>query len=166
MTKCSYPGVLHHSTQCIRQKPKKKGTWLCFLLRDPGQLMLANKKGLKEEGGEKREKNCKLVILGHPVKPRHLCNASRFIFRTKFMRFRKAAYKCQSMLQTILNAFWPEPITLKASNFFFFLLSPPLPHTSLPQGSDTTDISLQIKSTSSWRKRVRRTRALHFIKGH
>lgn len=91
--------------------------------------MLANKKGqdCKRKGGwggEGKEKNCKLFILGHPVKPRHLCNAARFIFRTKFMRFRKAAYKCHSMLQTILNAFWPEPITLKASNFFFYQAHP------------------------------------------
>lgn len=172
VTKSSCPGELHHSTHWIRQKPQKRGTWLCLLFRDPGQLMLAHsinweRTGLWEEWeGEKKEKNCKLVILGHPIKPRHLCNAARFTFRTEFRRFRKAAYKHHSMPQTILNAFWPEPMSLKASFFFFFLPSPPLPHTSLPQGSDTTDISLQIKSTPSWMKRVRRMRALHFIKGH
>lgn len=78
---------------------------------------------------KKKDKNCKLVILGHTVKPRHLCNAARFIFRTKFMRFRKGAYKHHSMLQTILYAFWPEPITLKASIFF---ITKPTPPTYLP----------------------------------
>lgn len=78
---------------------------------------------LEGRGGASR----KLVILGHPVKPKHLRNAARFTFRTEFMRFRKGAYKRHSTLQTILKAFWPEPITLKANNFF----SQPTPPTHL-----------------------------------
>lgn len=59
-----------------------------------------------------------MAILGDPVKPKHLHNAARLLFRTESMRFRKGAYKHHSMFQTIFKAFWPELATLKASNVF------------------------------------------------
>lgn len=126
MTKCSHPGVLRYSTtphagSGRNLNTQEYGSVPSLGTQISGKVMPINKnrKGLLEErGGGQGKESCKLVILGHPVKPKHLRNAARFIFRTEFMRFRKGAYKRHSTLQTILKAFWPEPITLKASNFF------------------------------------------------
>lgn len=119
--------LFRYSPRWIRQKPEHTRIWLHSLFRDPVlRKVNADQQGkdrLAGGGGASR----KLVILGHPVKPKHLRNAARFTFRTEFMRFRKGAYKRHSTLQTILKAFWPEPITLKASNFF----SQPTPPTHL-----------------------------------
>lgn len=117
--------LFHYSPCWIRQEPEHTRIWLRALFRDPdlrkrkvnADQQEKDRRAGGEEKGKKKE-SCKCVILGHRVKPKHLRNAARFIFRTEFMRFRKGAYKRHSMLQTILKAFWPEPITLKASNFF------------------------------------------------
>jgi len=83
------------SPRWIRQKLEHTRTWLRSLFRHPDLSKVNASRQEKDRPaggvGQGGNESCKLVILGHPAKPKHLRNAVRFIFRTEFTRFGKGA---------------------------------------------------------------------------